>query len=234
MAHVSTVFFIGAGIGLYAVLKPELPGNLMGFRANVQALVYNKGWTMTWTMVWGCLMLAVWRSDKTWEIIRRPWVVTILVLALALWGFAPVLLPATLEPARLYNNRVLDLLVPLLLLPVALILRYRPEWIESKSARLAQMTAILLLVQSLWQLGATWQWQQDVVKLQGLLSSRAGIIPLRINHIVHEFHGEPDKGIRLDLAVPKHCPESKPAHSEPGGVPGFTLIQPIGKILATI
>jgi len=36
----------------------------------------------------------------------------------------------------------------------------------------------LLTAQSLWQIGVTWQWQGDVGKLQGLLSSHWGIVPL--------------------------------------------------------
>jgi hypothetical protein len=91
---------------------------------------------------------------------------------------APLLAPDTLEPARQYNNRILNLVVPLLLLPVVLIFRYRPRWMEDRNVVLSQMAAIFLMTQSVWQINATWQWQRDVWRLQGILTSCRGIVPL--------------------------------------------------------
>ncbi|MGA3283632.1 MAG: hypothetical protein ABSD57_04140 [Verrucomicrobiota bacterium] len=172
------LFIAASGIGLYAVLKPEIPSNFLSFQVNVKMLLFHKGWTLTWSIIWGCVMLAVWLSKKTWDIIRQRMVMTILLCALIVWGTWPLLAPHDLEPAVQYDNRILDLLVPLMLLPVVLILRYRPAWIESQADHLGWMAAILLMVQSIWQISATWQWHEDVGKLQGVLSARQGIVPL--------------------------------------------------------
>jgi len=172
------LFIAAAGIGLYAVLNPEIPSNIPGFRANVEAMFSHEGWILTWSIVWGCLMLAVWMSEKTWEIISRQISIAILFCALFVWAMWPALSPETLDTGKQFDNRILDLVVPMMLLPVALIARYRPAWIEFKAGRLKQMAAILLIVQSLWQICATWQWHEDVGKMQSLLRVRDGIIPL--------------------------------------------------------
>ena len=172
------LFMTASGIGLHAILRPEIPSNYLGFRANVEAMIYHKGWTLTWTILWGCLTLAVWLSERTWNILRQRNVFAILFCAVVVWGTWPLLAPNDFEPARQYDNRVLDLLVPLMLLPVVLILRYRPFWIESKTNHLRQMAAVLLIAQSIWQISATWQWHKDVIRLQSVLSSSHGIVPL--------------------------------------------------------
>jgi hypothetical protein len=95
------------------------------------------------------------------------------------WGTWPLLAPNQLDNGIQYDNRALDLLVPLVLLPVALILRFRPEWIEPKRRRLVQLTAALLIAQSLWQISATLNWYRDVVWMQEILASKRGIVPVR-------------------------------------------------------
>ena len=173
------LFVAASGIGLYAVLNPEIPTNFGGLYANVENLLWHKGWTLTWTIVWACLMLAVWFSEKTWKILTRRPAMIIQIGALLIWGTWPLLRPDQLDTATQYDNRILDLLVPMMLLPVALIIRYRPALIVPKERFLAQMAAILLAVQSTWQICATLQWQKDVGRLQNLLSTYAGVIPLR-------------------------------------------------------
>lgn len=80
------LFMTASGIGLHAILKPEIPSNYLGFRANVEAMIYHKGWTLNWTILWSCLMLAVWLSEKTWNIIRQRSVIVILFCILVAWG----------------------------------------------------------------------------------------------------------------------------------------------------
>jgi len=178
LAVAGGLFFTASGIGLYAILNPEIPTNYAGFRANVEAILSNRGWTLNWSLAWGGLMLAAAFSKKIWELICQRTGMVILFFALFLWGMAPLLAPNALEPARQYNNRILDLVVPLVLLPAVLILKYRPLWIGDKAAALSQMAAIFLMVQSVWQINATWQWQRDVGKLQGILTSYRGVVPL--------------------------------------------------------
>lgn len=172
------LFLASSGIGFYAVIKPKNPAEFMGFKAHVEALLFQKGWTLTWTILWSCLMLSVWLSEKASNIITHRIGILIIFCALVVWGTWPLLLPEGLNAEKQFHNRILNLLVPLSMLPVVLILKYHPEWIESKASRLGQMAAILLLVQSVWQISATWQWHRDVGRLQAVLSSSEGIVPL--------------------------------------------------------
>jgi hypothetical protein len=178
LAVAGGLFFTAAGIGLYAIVKPEIPTNYVGFRTNVETMLFHRGWTMNWSLAWSGMMLAAAFSRKIWELICGRSGIVILFFALFLWGMAPLLAPDTLEPARQYNNRILNLVVPLLLLPVVLIFRYRPRWMEDRNVVLSQMAAIFLMTQSVWQINATWQWQRDVWRLQGILTSCRGIVPL--------------------------------------------------------
>ncbi|MGD0351428.1 MAG: hypothetical protein ABSB84_14105 [Verrucomicrobiota bacterium] len=171
-------FFAGATIGLRGILMPEIYSCFASFKASTWGMLGHMGWTLTWTTVWACLALAVWFSKTVGRIISHQAAIGLLLAGLVVWGIWPLLRPDRLDTARQYDNRALDMFVPLALLPVALILRLRPQWIEPRRAQLVQLAAGLLMAQSLWQLNATWQWQADVGKLQGVLSSRRGIVPL--------------------------------------------------------
>ena len=167
-----------AAIGFYAVVKPENPAELSGFKHQSAELIGQPGWTLTWTVFWIGLMLGVWFSDRVWEVIRTKIVGSVVLLGLVIWGLWPLLAPGSLDPARQFHHRILDLLVPLALLPVAVMSRYRPQWLaEKKRWRLKQLAAVLLLVQSVWQISATCQWQLDLGKMQALLDDHRGVIP---------------------------------------------------------
>lgn len=167
-----------SGIGLDAIVRPDNPAEFGGFKTQSIQLLFQEGWTLTWTILWICLTLGIWASEHAWEILQNKVIIAILFLCLAIWGLWPLLSPGSLDAGRQFDNRILDLVVPMMLLPVALIARYRPAWIGSKADRLKQMAAILLIVQSLWQICATWQWHEDVGKMQSLLRERDGIITL--------------------------------------------------------
>jgi hypothetical protein len=175
----AALFLAGITIGLCAVLMPEIRSNFTGFKAGTLSLLGHLGWTLTWTMLWAGLALTALFSENFWRIISHKAGIYLLAVVMVVWGTWPLLAPSRLDTGIQYDNRVLDLLVPLALLPVALILRFRPEWIEPKAGRLAQLTAALLIAQSLWQLSATLWWYQDVIRMQNLLASQHGIIPLR-------------------------------------------------------
>jgi hypothetical protein len=83
-------------------------------------------------------------------------------------------MPGLLNPVNQHNSRFLDLVVPLLLLPAALVLAHRPSWIERTRSCLVGLTATFLLAQSLWQISATWQWHGYVGALRETLASHAG------------------------------------------------------------
>jgi len=174
----AALFFAGVTIGLCGVFMPELPANYGGLKSDTLHMLGHLGWTFSWTIAWTGLMLAVWFSETVGRIISHKAVIALLLAGLLVWGIWPFLMPDRLNTAIQYNNRALDLIVPLALLPAALILRFRPHWIEPRRGQLVQLAAGLLTAQSLWQTGVTWQWQGDVGKLQGLLSSHWGIVPL--------------------------------------------------------
>jgi hypothetical protein len=175
----AALFLAGITIGLCAVLMPEIRSNFIGFRAGTLGLLGHLGWTLTWTMIWAGLVLTGLFSENFWRIMSHQVGIYLLFAVFMVWGTWPLLVPSRLDNGIQYDNRVLDLLVPLALLPAALILRFRPEWIELKEGRIAQLAAALLIAQSLWQLSATLQWYRDVIWMQDILVSRHGIIPLR-------------------------------------------------------
>jgi hypothetical protein len=174
----AALFAAGETVGLCGVLMPENAPVFNGLKTTTWHMLGNMGWTLTWTVVWFFLAMSVALSDTVWRLISRKFVIGLLLAGLFIWGAWPLLMPDQLDDAVQYSNRTLDMFVPLALLPVALILRFRPQWIEPRRGRLVQLTAGLLAAQSLWQIGAAWHWQQDVGKLQGILSSHQGVVPL--------------------------------------------------------
>jgi hypothetical protein len=91
-----------------------------------------------------------------------------------LWGLWPMLSPMSVEPYRQYYERSLNLVVPFSLLPVAHILAFRPRWLAGRQPVLISLAAALLFAQSLWHIGATWQWNKYIGTLKSVLASRAG------------------------------------------------------------
>ena len=172
------LFLIGAGIGLYALLHPELPGNYEDFRTHLGKVVAKMEWTLMWTVVWAALALAACLSEQFWKRLCRPIMWLPGILTLAIWGLWPCLAPAALDPTVQYDNRVLDMLVPISLIPVALISCYRPAWIRARINRLICMAAVLLIAQSLWQICATIRWRGDIAQLQTILKDWHGVVPL--------------------------------------------------------
>lgn len=182
----SALYFAGVTIGLCGILLPELPENLRGFKSGTVEILWHIGWTFGWTLVWGGVTLAAFFSKKITQIISKKVTVYFLLVSFLVWGLWPFLLPGKFDNAVQYDNRVLDLLVPLALLPVALIARFRPQWIETKQRLLVQMAAALLAAQSLWQISATVRWYQDVIGMRRILSAESGIIPLRMTDLMKE------------------------------------------------
>lgn len=175
----AALFVAGTAIGLCAVLMPEIQSNFTGFKAGTLGILKHTGWTLNWTVVWFCLAAAVCLSQNLWRVLSRKAGIYLSFFALLVWGTWPLLAPNLMDNGIQYDNRVLDLLVPLALLPVALLLRFRPEWMEPRRRRLVQLAAGLLIAQSLWQISATVLWYRDVVWMREALASHRGIIPVR-------------------------------------------------------
>jgi hypothetical protein len=175
----AALFFAGIIIGFCAVLMPEIPRNFIGFKAGTLGIGTHMGWTLTWTIIWIGLMLAVCFSEKFWSVMSRKIGFYFLFIAVVVWGTWPLLAPDRLDNGVQYDNRVLDALVPLALLPVALILRFRSQWLEAKRERIIPLAAALLIAQSLWQISATVNWYRDVVWMREILASKSGIVRVR-------------------------------------------------------
>lgn len=175
----ATLFCAGVAIGLCSVLMPEIPASFKGFKGSTWHLLGHMGWTLSWTIIWAALGLFVLCSEKFRRVTARQPALYPLFTGILVWGTWPILAPDQLDNGIQYDNRVLDLLVPLALLPLALILRLRPEWIEPGRKQIVQWSAALLIAQSLWQISATVCWYEDVLRMQGILASRQGIVPMR-------------------------------------------------------
>ena len=177
---VAAILFLSSMVnGIYSVLMPELPGNFSGFKSGTLGILKHLGWSLTWTLLWVGLAVTACLSEKIWRILsekngRYLWVTVILV-----WGFWPLLAPETVDTGVPYDNRVVNLIVPLTLLPLAWMLRFSPTWLATRRPRLVLLTAALLLAQSLGQLSSTVVWGREASWMQKILEANRGIIPLR-------------------------------------------------------
>jgi hypothetical protein len=174
----AALFTAGITVGLCGVLMPELQANFSGFKAGTLGMFKNMGWTLSWTVAWMALALAAFFSERFWRIVSSKPGIYLLLALLLIWGAWPALAPYHWDNGVQYDNRSMDMLAPLCLLPVALILRFRPQWIEFKHKRLEQFVAALWVAQSLWQISATMHWYQDVIWMRQILASHHGIVPL--------------------------------------------------------
>jgi hypothetical protein len=175
----AALFIAGITVGLCGVLMPELQANFSGFKAGSLAMFENMGWTLSWTVGWIALTLAAFFSESFWRLVSSKPAIYLLLVFLLVWGAWPFLAPNRWDNGVQYDNRAMDMLAPLGLLPITLILRFRPQWIEFKRKRLEQLVAALWIAQSLWQISATLHWYQNVIWMRQILASHHGIIPLR-------------------------------------------------------
>ena len=175
----AALFIAGITVGLCGVLMPELQANFSGFKAGTLTMFKSMGWTLSWTVGWIALTLAAFFSESFWRLVSSKPAIYLLLVFLLVWGAWPFLAPNRWDNGVQYDNRAMDMLAPLGLLPIALILRFRPQWIEFKRKRLEQLVAALWIAQSLWQISATLHWYQDVIWMRQILASHQGIIPLR-------------------------------------------------------
>jgi hypothetical protein len=186
------LFLAAAAVAFFSVTNPDIPMQLWSFKDSMKHQVFLPAWTVVWSGVWLLLMAAVWASPPVCRFVMQRTGLVILTCVILLWGAWPLLMPDRLHPYNQHSARFLDLLVPLLLLPVSLIAALRPAWIASRRSLLVGLTAAFLIAQSLWQISATWQWQRYVGTLKGILSSRTGPVwpldtPLRDNPALIQF-----------------------------------------------
>ncbi|HEX3625664.1 MAG TPA: hypothetical protein VH280_09580 [Verrucomicrobiae bacterium] len=174
----SALFAAGVSVGLCGVLMPEHHADFSAFKNGSRAMLAHLGWPLGWTVGWIVLAVAASFSENIWKLVSQKPGVFVLIAAVLVWGSWPILAPNRGDTGLQYDHRSVDTLVPLALLPLALILRFRPQWLESKSYRLESLAAALLIGQSLWQISATVHWCQDVMWMRETLASHGGIVPL--------------------------------------------------------
>jgi len=171
------ILLASAPVALDGTLHPGHGSNANSFKTGFFGVLVAPGWTIGWTMFWTALMLAGWWPAVR-QIITHRLSLTVLAAVILLWGAWPLLAPADLDPYKQYEARFLDLLVPLGLLGVALILARRPAWLEAQRNYLVNLSAGLLLAQSLWHIAATEQWRTYLNVWRGLMAAQPGLVRL--------------------------------------------------------
>lgn len=179
------IVFLLAAVGLLAsvlialdgTLHPCTSSNANSFKTGILAVLSAPGWTIAWTAVWTLLMAACWLPPVRWFVSSR-WGMLALGGIVLLWGAWPLLAPARLDPYKQYEARFLNLFVPLALLGVALLLVRFPAWFETQRNHLVNLSAALLLAQSLWHIAATEQWRGFLNVLKDMMASQSGVVKL--------------------------------------------------------
>jgi len=174
----AALFIIASTIAMKGVLYPEIPANFGDFKHGILAELLSPGWTSAWSGVWILLLLVVLLSPTVRRGIAYRVSLFLLACGLAIWGLGPILVPSLLMPGSQQRARFLELVVPLVLLPVALALSWQPTRLGIYRSWLMRFSASFLLAQSLWQLSATWQWTGFVGTVRGILGSRTGPVLL--------------------------------------------------------
>jgi hypothetical protein len=174
----AVILLLSVPIAMDGILHPCTGSNANSFKTGFFSVLLSPGWTISWTAGWLGLMLA-----GVWQPKLRAWITSrvgifLLGAGILFWGAWPLLAPAQLDPYKQYEARFLDLLVPLALLAVAMFMNRFPSWLVTRKNYLVNMSAALLLAQSLWQLAATEQWRGFLHVLQDLMASRSGIVML--------------------------------------------------------
>lgn len=175
----AALFVAAIFVAACALRMPENPVELTGFKAHMWGTFSHMSWTLIWTIAWADLTLAACCWEKFWRAVCSRAGFVLLFIAVLVWGLWPLLGLGRLDTGKQWDDRVLDLLVPMALLPLALMARFRPQWLEFRRERIVPLVAVMLLAQSLWQISATVTWHRDVVCLRKILASKSGIVRLR-------------------------------------------------------
>lgn len=171
------ILLLSVPISVDGVVHPSHASSSKNFTSGIFLLLASPGWTVSWTAFWLLLMVGgSWSRVRQWVV--SPAGVLLLAVAVLLWGAWPLLAPAQLDPFKQHEARFLDLLAPLALLAVGGCLVRFPGWFQARRNYLINMSAVLLLAQSLWHLAATEQWRGFTVVLHNMMSTQKGIVRL--------------------------------------------------------
>ena len=173
----AVILLLAVPIAVDGMLHPCTSSSAHSFKTGMLHLLAAPGWTVSWTAFWLLLM-----AGGLWLPVRRrvvsPTGVLLLAAMVLLWAAWPLLAPAQLDPFKQHEARFLNLLTPLALLLVAECLVRFPGWFINRKNYLVNMSAVLLLAQSLWQLGATEQWRGFLGVLRNLMQTEKGVVRL--------------------------------------------------------
>ncbi len=173
------LFLAATVVAAFSVLNPNLPTQLTSYHEGMRQQLLSPAWTVGWSMAWLLLMGITFIFPKAFRLIASRAGFVMMVGAILLWGFWPLLMPERLNPATQSAARFLNLVIPLLLLPMAVLLACKPAWFELRAQRLAALAAVFLIAQSLWQITATWQWHGYISMLRSELAARSGpVLPM--------------------------------------------------------
>jgi hypothetical protein len=171
MVLAAAVVFLAAAtdIALGGVEHPN-PINYYGFKHGPMVELQTPTWTLQMTVLWTVIMLLSMYSRAA-KVLRSPAGLFLTGLIVLFWGAWPLLAPRQLDPASQYECRFLDLLVPLLLAPVAVALAVKSKWLATQLPDLTRLAAMMLVAQSLWQISATREWQGYIGIWERVLAS---------------------------------------------------------------
>jgi hypothetical protein len=179
------VFLIAAGLfllsilnGLFSLKMPEIPVNLDGFRNNTRRLLHHPGWTVGWTLVWGGTLVAALRSESFLHALGRRGGFFLLAGVVLIWGSEPLWASHPIDTGLQYDHRAMNLFVPLALVPIGLILAFRPAWLVKWRPAIIRFATVILIAQSLWHLSCAVLWYRDVRELRQILATRQGLVSL--------------------------------------------------------
>ena len=168
-----------AAMAIEGLTQTDNSVNRDRYLAGALRLLTQPPWTVGFTaLLAAATVAALFRPGLALSMRRWP-LRGLATLCLLIWGFWPLLAPELLRPYDQYHARVLNLAVPLALLPVALLAASQPAWFARRLRILRGGVLALLLAQSLWHIATTVQWQGYVAVLRGTLATLDG--PLRID-----------------------------------------------------
>jgi len=172
---VSGLLLLGSmAVALEGIALEDNGTNRDSYVAGALRLLHQPPWTVGYSALLAAVTLVALFSRRlvAW---LRAWPARCLIGAgLLAWGLWPFLAPDLLRPFDPYHARVLNLAVPLALLPVALLAARHPGWFSARLHLLRVGVLCLLLAQSLWHLGTTLQWHGYVGVLRGALANLEG------------------------------------------------------------
>lgn len=177
--------WFGAGtlVALQATIDPEIPSNRMNFWWSMTSFLQlsNRVHYPVLFSLAALAAMALMLSGRPAWLNRTPVLAALAGIGMAAGGVIaclPIAAPATLDVRMHHDARVLNLMVPFVL--ALALFAVRAGWLAVAAApwrRAWVVVAVLGIVQSLWHLGATYQWSRYLTILRDEVESNAGLIP---------------------------------------------------------